>query len=398
MTRWFPVALAAVALSCALALGIGPSAAQETLEIPVLLSLTGPYAFLGKQESETFHGVEKLVNRTGGIRGRTLHFAINDIQSSPTTAVQLAAQLVSRHPAVIMGPEPGAAVNAITPIVKSDVVLYSLSGAAKPAAGGYVFTSSTGTRDMQIAGIRYLRSRGVKRLAVIATNDATGVDQIAMVDEAMKLPENAGLSVVDVEHFAGSDLTVAAQIARIKAANPDAVWIGATGTPFGTVAHAMTDAGMAAVPAMTNTSNVLRVQMVQYASFLPKEVYFSGALRFMERGTDPNRAVANAQLVFYDSMRSMGMLNPDVGDNNAWDAIMVVVNALRTLGPDATAAQIHSYILGLHDFAVTNGLMDFRDGSQRGLGLDSNLVVRWDPAKNDWIAVSGPGGRPLTAH
>ena len=74
---------------------------------------------------------------------------------------------------------------------------------------------------------------------------------------------------------------------------------------------------------------------------------------------------------------------------------MVVVSALRKFGPSMTAKQLHDYIENLHGFAGTNGILDFRDGSQRGSGLNEVVMVRWDPAKDDWIPVSEPGGMPL---
>lgn len=49
----------------------------------------------------------------------------------------------------------------------------------------------------------------------------------------------------------------------------------------------------------------------------------------------------------------------------------------------------------LHGFAGINGRFDFRDGNQRGLTLDSAIVVRWDGPKKQWVAVSGPGGEKL---
>jgi branched-chain amino acid transport system substrate-binding protein len=370
------------------------SIADEPYELPVLLSLTGPFAFLGKEEAETFRGVESVVNRTGGIRGRPLHFAVSDIQSSPTVAVQVATQILAKHPSIIMGPEPGAAVNAVTPLVKNDAVLYALSGAAKPAAGSFVFSASVGTRDQMIAGMRFLRARGVKRLGVIATTDATGADQIAMVEEGMRLPENSGMSLAATEHFAIADLNVTPQLTRIRAASADALWIGTTGSGFGTVLRSFTEAGMS-MPLMTNGGNVIRIQMDQYSGFMPKEMYFTGPLRFMARSVERNGPVKKAQGVFYDSLRELGIAKPDVGHNLAWDAAWVVVSALRKLGPSATAEEVHTYISTLHGFPVTNGIMDFRDGSQRGVGLDSTLIVRWDIAKDDWLPVSEAGGLPL---
>jgi len=71
---------------------------------------------------------------------------------------------------------------------------------------------------------------------------------------------------------------------------------------------------------------------------------------------------------------------------------MIVVNALRKLGPDASADQIRSYILGLHGWSGVEGVYDFGDREQRGVGQNALFIATWDPGKKDWIALSRPGG------
>ena len=60
----------------------------------------------------------------------------------------------------------------------------------------------------------------------------------------------------------------------------------------------------------------------------------------------------------------------------------------------ATASQIRDYIVSLHDFAGVNGVYDYRRGDQHGLGIDSVILVKWNAATGDVVAVSQPGGRP----
>jgi branched-chain amino acid transport system substrate-binding protein len=388
-------ALGAAASTLAVSLAGRAAFAADPVEIPVLISLTGPFAFLGKKETESYQIAEALVNRTGGIQGRPLHFAINDIQSNPTVAVQVANQVLERKPAIITGLEPGAAAQAVIPLLKDQTVMYTISSSAKLVQGGFAFASSPDTRVAQVAGIRFLRGRGVKRLGILASTDVTGADQIAMIEEALKLPENSGVTIVATERFAVADIGVQAQVARLKAATPEGVWIGTTGSGFGTALRGLSDAGIGTLPIMTNAGNALRAQADQYKSFMPRDTYFSGPLRFMERGADVNRGVRNAQNVFYDNMRAAGTPRPDVGDNTSWDLIQIAVGALRKLGPNATGPDVHRYMLALQGFPVTNGVMDFRDGSGRGLGLDANIIVRWDATKDDFIAASEPGGAPL---
>lgn len=80
----------AVALA-AMTIGAVPARAAQSFDIPVILSLTGGGAFLGRQEHQALIVEEKLVNQSGGIHGAPVHFSFADDQSSPQLAVQLTA-------------------------------------------------------------------------------------------------------------------------------------------------------------------------------------------------------------------------------------------------------------------------------------------------------------------
>jgi hypothetical protein len=90
---------------------------------------------------------------------------------------------------------------------------------------------------------------------------------------------------------------------------------------------------------------------------------------------------------YYDAFAAAG-LRPDNGHVTAWDPGLIVVGALRTLGPDATAAQIRDYIEGLHDWAGIDAVYDFRVGDQRGgLSIKDTVISQWAPAKETWTVV-----------
>lgn len=394
--KWFHrLALLVFFFSCTGVVDAQRAVTGEPYEVECLLSLSGPFAFVGKKGATTLHAVETVVNATGGIRGRALHFVVNDIQSNPVVAVQIATQLVAaKHPPVIMGPEPGAAVLAIQPITKNDVVLYALAASVHPAPGSFTFVNENSTEDLLFAGVRYLYRRGWNHIGLLATTDVTGNDQIEQVTNASRAPEMAGASIVGVERYAISDISVASQLARLKAAGADVVFVGTTGTGFGTALHGISDMGWD-VPVMTNAGNIVREQMEQYKAFAPRQVYFTGA-RFMSHSVARSGPVRDAQAVFYSALRAEGVAKPDFITVTAWDPAWVVVSALRTLGPSMTAAQLHGYIEALHGMAGVNGVLDFRDGKQRGLGINATLIVRWDAARDDWVPVSEPGGIPLT--
>jgi len=348
-----------------------------------LLSLTGYLAFLGKQEASTLRGIEAIVNRTGGIQGRPIHFAIQDIQSNPVVAVQIGNQLLAQHVPVIIGPEQTGSVAALAPVLKDDVVMYSLSPSFHPPAGSYAFSVSASTRDLAVVGVRFLRQHSVRRIAVISSNDTAGSDNLEQTQYAVSQPENKGLEIVASEHFVISDVNVSAQVARIKASGAQAVYVQTAGSGFGTVLHSLYDAGVD-LPVITNAANIVTAQMESYSAFAPKEVYFTGT-RYAAQGAARPGPVKDAQTLYYHTMQTEGTPGLDIGPSLTWDAAWIVVDGLRKFGTSMTASQLHNYIENLHGFVGINGIMDFSDGSQRGLTERSVLVVRWDPTNKSWI-------------
>jgi branched-chain amino acid transport system substrate-binding protein len=387
---------AAAAVLTSLALAVMPaSAAPEPYEINVILAMTGLAGFIGQQEAQSLHALEATVNASGGIRGTPIHFVIADDQSSPANAVPLETALLAKNVPIILGPTLTGSDAAVAPLVKNSVLQYFFSPSMKPAAGSTTFSAFISTNDLSRAAIRYFRERGWKRLALISSTDASGQDGHNVVLENLQLPENKGITLVADERFGIGDVSVAAQMSRIKAANAQALIAWTTGTPFGTVLHGVSDLGLN-LPVMSSPANLIRAQILQYASFLPPQVYFVGG-RFGSHDVVRPGPLRDAQDTFYRALKA-DKVEPESTHTFSWDPALIVIDALKHLGTGATAAQIHAYIEALHGFAGVNGLYDFRDGSQRGIGLSSAVIVQWSPSKSTFVAVSGGGGIPLGGH
>ena len=383
------------ALSAALVLqfvpfGVAAATPPEPFELNAIMPLTGGGAFLGNEFLQTFHAAEIVINKTGGIGGHPLKFVVADNGSSAPTSVQLMNGLIGRNLPVIFDGGPAAVCNATIPLVqKSGPVDYCITSSIYPAAGGYVFSAGVPTPAHVENIMRYLRLRGWTRLAVITGTDATGMDFDTQIARVLTERDNAGMKIIAHEHFNVSDLSVAAQMANIKASNPQVVLTWSTGTPFGTLLHGIKDAGLD-LPVVGVASNESIAEMHQYAADLPRELYFASGLGAVKNDVGPG-PIRDAQIAYYEAFRSINV-RPDSITSVAWDPVMIVVSALRAIGPKATANQVRDYILRLHGWAGVNGIYDFHDGSQRGIGASAGNIQTWDPKKDDFVAVSRPRG------
>ena len=383
------------AVICALVfiLAAGPVALRAqapVLHIPVLLSLTGSAAFVGKGEATDFKLIQDIVNKKGGINGRPIAFDIQDDESNTQTTLQLTSGVLAPKPPLMIGPTLTQDCNAMAPLVRDNgPVQWCLSPAIAPAPGGYIFSSSVGLRDLVGVQMRYFRERGLKKIGVLSSTDATGQAFDNMLAIVKALPENKDITIVAFEHFNLNDVSVAAQVARIKAQQPQALMTFTVGPAFGTELRAISDSGLD-VPVSASNGDMTYAQLGQYKSFAPKELEFAAVLAsaHMDLG-DPK--IRGAQTEYFDAFKAAG-IRPDFPNTLAWDPALIMVDVYRKLGFTPTIAQVKAYLDNLHDWTGINGSYDFRNGDRRGLGESLTVVSRWDAEKGDFVTASGRAG------
>jgi branched-chain amino acid transport system substrate-binding protein len=377
----------------ALAWSAGAMAA-EPITINAMLPLTGPGAFLGGQEKTAIELIQKLVNQQGGIKGQPVEFAFQDDQTNPQVAVQIFQQINASGPSVFLGSALTATCAAVAPMLQNGPVQYCFSPVPNPPLGSFSFTAGVASRDAERVAMVFAREKGWTRVAAMISTDATGQDAERGVTEAVNLPENKSISLVEVGRFNPTDVTVTAQIERIRAAHPQVLMVWSTGAQFATVLKGVVQAGLD-IPVLSNYGNMTYLQMKQYADFLPKDLYFPASIwPKAPAGMKLDSKIETAKEDFYRYYEAAGV-KPDAASGLAWDATLAIVDSLRQLGPKTSAAAIRDHLVHLKGFGGVNGLYDFEKYPQRGLGVENVVVTRWNGASEAWEWASRPGGVPF---
>jgi branched-chain amino acid transport system substrate-binding protein len=380
----------AAAMMC-LAVPRGASAA-DTLEIPTVLPLTGPAAFLGKAYGETLKALEDRINKAGGIGGRPIHFAIQDDQTSPQLDLQLTTAALAAKPALVVDGAPLAMCRASLPLMTNGPVMWCLSPSLHPEPGSYAYSVMASSHDSIIAALNYYKGRGYKKIGVLNGTDATGSDGDAIIADAMKQPAYAGLTIVAQEHFNPTDISVAAQIARIKSSGAQAMVAFTTGTPLATVLRGMSDAGLD-IPVFTSQGNMSVAQLDGYRAFVPKELLFPGYPVVTPESVG-DAGVREKVDAFRSEMKADNY-TPDLLHATPWDVGLLMAETFRKLGPNATAQQLRDAFNAVKNWPGAFGRYDFPANPGRGLGLNWVIIARWDAAHSTWSAASKGGGEPL---
>lgn len=388
--RW---SLALVAIALLFGAAVAPSrGADPPIEIDVILPLTGQAAFIGKEHQASLAALETAVNKKGGIRGRQVNFVFHDDQSNPQVSVQLANQVLAKKPPIVLGSSLSAFCRAMAPLFQNGPVMYCLSPAIYPAKGSYVIAANVPTRDLIQAYLRYFRDKGWKRVARLTTTDASGQDSDDHFKTLIQLLEFKDMQIVADEHMGVADTSVTAQASRIKAANPQVIVVWTPGTPLGTALRGLSDVGLDNIPTATTSANMVASQIKSYGAFLPKEFLFTGG--GFQANVSRNAAMKQAETFFIDALKAAGVQQVDFQSGMAYDPALITLSAYEKLGPNATADQMRSYILGLKSFPGVNGVYDFSGGDQHGISVNDVLIFRWNPSKTWWDVVSNFGGVP----
>jgi len=219
------------ALGAAIAFALSvPALADVTVGITV--SATGPAASLGIPQKNT---IELL---PASIGGEKVKWILLDDASDTTKAVTNARKLVTEDKVdVIIG-------SSITPnslamrevAADSGTPMISLAASAAiinptDPKTRWVFKTPQNDALMADAIAISMKANGVKTMGYIGFADAYGDGWLA---EMKRSAQTAGIKIVAEEKYNRNDPSVTGQALKLIAANPDAILIGAAGTPGAT--------------------------------------------------------------------------------------------------------------------------------------------------------------------
>jgi len=219
------------ALAAALVLAYAPLAIAD-ITVGVTLSATGPAASLGIPERNT---MELLPSSIGGEKVRWI---VLDDASDTTRAVTNTRKFISEEKVdVIVGSTVTPNSLAMVDIAaEAETPMISMAASARIVdptnpKTRWVFKTPQSDSLMADAIAVHMKANGVKTLGYIGFNDAYGESWLA---EIKRSAQTAGIRVVAEEKYDRNDASVTGQVLKLVAANPDAILIGASGTPGAT--------------------------------------------------------------------------------------------------------------------------------------------------------------------
>jgi branched-chain amino acid transport system substrate-binding protein len=215
-------------LLAVLTLALVTTSVAAQIKVGVTLAATGPAASLGIPEKNVF----ALVPKTLG--GMAVEVILLDDATDPSAAVKNTHKLINDNVDVIIGssitPSTLAMVDVVAEKQTPLIALAASSRIVEPMDAKRAWVFKIPQNDSLVAGgiVEHMVKSGIKTVAYIGFSDAYGE---GWHTEFSKLAEAAGIKLIAKEVYGRADTSVTAQALKLVSANPEAILIGAAGTP-----------------------------------------------------------------------------------------------------------------------------------------------------------------------
>src|SRR5215471_16667593 len=212
-----------ILLAATLVLAGSAAQAQEKLKIGIVATLSGPPAVLGQQLRNGFNLAVKTLG--GKLGGREAEVIVADDELKPDVAVSKVKALVERDKVdFVVGPIFSNILAAIMkPATEGGAILISPNAGTSNFAGkdcnpNFFVTSYQNDQVFAVSG-KHAQDSGIKKVFLMAPNYQAGKDALAGFKAFFKG------EVVDEVYVPLNQLDFSAELAKIAAAKPEAIYV-----------------------------------------------------------------------------------------------------------------------------------------------------------------------------
>ncbi|HWI37426.1 MAG TPA: ABC transporter substrate-binding protein [Burkholderiales bacterium] len=210
----------------ALAAGTMGAYAQQTVNMPIVIELSGAGAVSGTNFRDGAVLAIEEINAKGGILGRKINAPQSDTQSNPGTSRAQVQKAIDSDPYVILGPVFSGSVK-VNMILCQQAEVPQITGAEAAditqTGNPYIFRTSFGQQMSMPKIANYIRDGlKAKTVAVLWVNNDFGKGGR---DTFMKEMAARNIKVVSDISTESGQVDFAADVVKLKGANADAIFV-----------------------------------------------------------------------------------------------------------------------------------------------------------------------------
>lgn len=201
---------------------------NDTIKIGGIAPLSGGVAVYGAECKNGIDLAVEEINAAGGINGQKIEFICEDDEGDSAKSVNAYKKLVTKDRVkVIIGSLTSGCTMAITNLAQAQNVVQIAPAATAVAitdAGNYVFRACyTDPFQGKIGGKFAYENLGTKKAAILY--DIGNDYSVGLTDNFTAEYTSMGGSIVSKESYSTGDKDFNAQLTKIKAANPEVIYL-----------------------------------------------------------------------------------------------------------------------------------------------------------------------------
>lgn len=201
---------------------------NDTIKIGGIAPLSGGVAVYGTECKNGIDLAIEEINAAGGINGQKIEFICEDDEGDSAKSVNAYKKLVTKDRVkVIIGSLTSGCTMAITNLAQAQKVVQIAPAATAVAitdAGNYVFRACyTDPFQGKIGGKFAYENLGTKKAAILY--DIGNDYSVGLTDNFTAEYTSMGGSIVSKESYSTGDKDFNAQLTKIKAANPEVIYL-----------------------------------------------------------------------------------------------------------------------------------------------------------------------------
>ncbi len=376
--RLFVVLVAALSV-CLL---FGNAFAKEPYKIGALFAVTGPASFLGEPEKNTAVMLQEQINKAGGINGHPLEIIIEDTKSEEATAVLSAKKLIESDKVLaIIGPSTTGESMALVPILNTAATPLLSCAAGAPITQPvkdrpWIFKTPQYDISAVEAIYGYMKKQGISKVGIITISTGFGdAGKKALQEMAPKY----GITIVAEEKYGPKDSDMTTQLTKIKAAGAQAVINWSVG-PGQVVVTKNWQALKMGIPLYQSHGWGSKKNIELAGKAAEGVIAPLGRLVIWDKLPDkhPQKALLKKYTQDYEARYKS---EPGTFGGHAYDSIMMIVEALKKVGPDKK--KMRDYIeKNIKKWPGTGGI--FTMSPEDHCGLDKTAFEMVVVKNGDW--------------
>jgi branched-chain amino acid transport system substrate-binding protein len=342
--------------------------AKETIKVGAIFAVTGPASFLGAPESKTVKMLVDEINDQGGVGGKQLEIIIKDSGGSPEKAISFAKQLIEEEKVfAILGPSTsGETMKIKSTCEMGKTILLSCAAAeviVDPVAK-YVFKTPQNDSHAVMRIYETMKEMGISRIGIISGNTGFGNAGKAQLE---KIAPQYGIKILLSEVYDKKATDLTGVLTKLKARNVQAVVNWSIVPAQSIVAKNMKQLNMN-VP-LFQSHGFGNIKYAKAAGKAGEGIIFPCG-RLLVADVLPDSHVQKSLLVKYkNEYESRFKEDVSTFGGHAWDALMILVEAIKVAGADRE--KVRDAIENLKGFVGTAGVFNFSAEDHNGLNKDA---------------------------